>query len=487
MSGSGTSNFNPHNLGPSGSDVANKTEAGDGSVENVIDNAADKSAPISDNPANKPPFDRPNNWAHFPDGPPDAGSDNSLGGSSGCFSGNPLGGKSADSFDNLFEGVPSNSFDAFAGRGAGGSGESGGLLGSSLGGASACSSGRGSGSASGGSLGGLSGSSGGLSGGLSGDFSGGFSGNSHGGFPGGVCPLWAELKKPWRKRHPVKFWLGILFVVFGILPGLVFSVADGMPGKEKVAVVNVEGIILDGTAVIKWIEQVQADSSVKGVLVRVNSPGGAVTPSQEIYFALKRLSAVKPVVVSMGALAASGGYYVSLPSQQIFAVPSTVTGSIGVKMDLTNVEDLMGKLGIASTSLASGALKDAGSPFKPLKDAERHYFMGVILDMYDDFLTTVVEHRKVTAQQMKGFEDGRALTGRQAKELGLVDQLGDKNDALHYLYKECGLKPSKGSLVEGPVKPQSVLEKITEATVNTLLSRGIGMRSTHDTPIFMYR
>lgn len=312
--------------------------------------------------------------------------------------------------------------------------------------------------------------------------SGGF-----GGVPGGMCPLWAELKKPWRKRHPIKFWLGILIVVLGILPAIFMGVAGEVSSKEKVAVVNIEGIILDGKEVIKWIEQVQADTRVKGVLVRVNSPGGAVTPSQEIYFAIKRLSAKKPVVVSMGALATSGGYYVSLPAQRIFAVPSTVTGSIGVKMDLTNVEDLMDKLGIASTSLASGALKDAGSPFKPLKDSERQYFMGVIQDMFDDFLATVIEHRKITLKQMEGFADGRALTGRQAKELGLVDQLGDKTDALTYLYKECGLKPSKNSLIEGPVKPQSILEKVTEATVNTLLSRGIGLSSNPDSPIFMYR
>lgn len=312
--------------------------------------------------------------------------------------------------------------------------------------------------------------------------SGGF-----GGFPGGMCPLWAELKKPWRKRHPIKFWLGILILVLGILPALVFSVAGEVSSKEKVAVVNIEGIILDGKEVIKWIEQVQADARVKGVLVRVNSPGGAVTPSQEIYFALKRLATKKPVAVSMGALAASGGYYVSLPAQRIFATPSTLTGSIGVKMDLTNVEELMGKLGVSSTALASGDLKNAGSPFKALKENERQYFMGIIQDMYEDFLGTVIEHRKLTVKQVEGFADGRALSGRQAKELGLVDQLGDKNDALAYLYKECGIAPSKNSLIEGPVKPQSVLEKITEATVNTLLSRGIGLSGNHDSPIFMYR
>lgn len=339
-----------------------------------------------------------------------------------------------------------------------------------------------------GGIGGVGGSSTNYSGsGSFGNPSGNSSGNPSGNFPGGMCPLWAELKKPWRKRNPIKFWLGMLILVLGILPTLVLSVADEVAGKERVAVVNIEGIILDGKEVIKWIEEVQADTRVKGVLVRVNSPGGAVTPSQEIYFALKRLSAKKPVVVSMGALAASGGYYVSLPAQRIFAVPSTVTGSIGVKMELTNVEDLMDKLGIASTSLASGDLKDAGSPFKPLKDNERQYFMGVIEDMYNDFLTTVVEHRKITVKQMEGFADGRALTGRQAKELGLVDQLGDKNEALAYLYKECGVVPSKKSLMEGPAKPQSILEKITEATVNTLLSRSVGGSGNHDTPVFMYK
>lgn len=302
-----------------------------------------------------------------------------------------------------------------------------------------------------------------------------------------MCPLWMELKKPWRKRHPVKFWLGILIVLFLVLPGIVYSVGGDISGKDKVAIVNIDGIILNGSQVIKWVETVQADPLVKGVLVRVNSPGGAVTPSQEMYFAIKRLASQKPVVVSMGALAASGGYYVSLPAKQIFAVPSTVTGSIGVKMDLTNVENLMGKLGVESTSLASGALKDAGSPFKSLRDDERQYFLGVIMDMYDDFLTTVIEHRQITAEQLEGFADGRALTGRQAKELGLVDQLGDKNDALTYLYQECGLTPKNSRLVEGPVKDHSFLERLTDSAVDSLLSKGLGGRSTAGPPVFMYR
>lgn len=328
-------------------------------------------------------------------------------------------------------------------------------------------------------------------GGLGGSSGGGGSGGSAcGQTPPGqgtyMCPLWMELKKPWRKRHPIKFWGGIIFLVFFLLPGLIVSLGGSLPGKNKIAIVNIEGIILDGSQVIKWIETVQRDAQVKGVLVRVNSPGGAVTPSQEMYFSLKRLAAVKPVAVSMGALAASGGYYVSLPAERIFAAPSTVTGSIGVKMDLTNVEDLMDKLGVASTSLASGALKDAGSPFKTLKENERQYFMGVIMDMYDDFLNTVVTHRHITEDQLKEFRDGRALTGRQAKELGLVDELGDKNDALVYLYKRCGLSIDSTTLVEGPVKPQSVLERLTESTVNTLLSKGVGAGMS-DTPVFMYR
>lgn len=299
-----------------------------------------------------------------------------------------------------------------------------------------------------------------------------------------MCPLWQEMKKPWRKRHPVKFWLGVLVVFLGVIPGLVFAIGDKIIARDKVAVVNIEGIILDGSSVIKWIEEVHSDPQVKGVLVRVNSPGGAVTPSQEIYFALKRLSRVKPVVVSMGALAASGGYYVSLPAQRIFAAPSTVTGSIGVKMDLTNVEDLMDKLGITSTSLASGALKDAGSPFKPLKEEEREYFLGVVMDMYADFIDTVMAHRQLTKEQLDGFADGRALTGRQARSLGLVDQLGDRNDALTYLYKECKLDPVAARLVEGPEKNRSILERLTEATVNSLLSSG---GAASGSPVFMYR
>lgn len=298
------------------------------------------------------------------------------------------------------------------------------------------------------------------------------------------CPLWHELKKPWRKRHPILFWGGIILIAILILRLAFGALGEaGDLGRKKVAQVNVEGVILDSKDLVSWIDKVRKDKSIHGVLLRVNSPGGGVTPSQEIYFALKRLAEAKPMVVSMGTLAASGGYYISLPGHSIIAAPSTVTGSIGVKMQLANAQKLFDFLGVSATSLTSGELKDAGSPFKPLSEEEKAYFMGVVMDMFDDFIGVVSDHRKLTPEQVKKIADGRVLTGRQALDAGLVDKLGDMHDAKELLYKLCGLEGEKVLVVEGPPKKISIVRELTESIFDVVEEKS--MRAS-DGPLFMY-
>ena len=260
---------------------------------------------------------------------------------------------------------------------------------------------------------------------------------------------------PWRRRHPVIFWLGIIvlfWLIFSIARGVYLAGQPGGPlSGPYFGVVHVEGTIMDSLPVLEWIDRLEKDKNAVGVLVRIESPGGAVTPSEEIYTALARLAETRPVVASMGSMAASGGYMVALPAKAIVANPTTLTGSVGVRMEMPNLQALMDKIGVTHEALASGELKAAGSPYSPFTDKEREYFMGIIQDMFNRFVGMVEKHRGLTPEALKTISDGRAVTGRQALDLGLVDSLGDQARALNVLKELCQTKEDL-PLVEGPEK-----------------------------------
>ena len=277
--------------------------------------------------------------------------------------------------------------------------------------------------------------------------------------------------RPFRRRHPFVFAL-IAVVLLGLASVLFVSCMRTMLsdsglgqiyGGKQVGVVNIEGIILESGEVVDWIHKLEENPNVVGVLVRINSPGGAVAPSEEIYFALNRLAAEKPLVVSMGALAASGGYMAALPARHIVASPSTITGSIGTRMDLANWEGLMDKIGIKDQSLASGGMKDAGSPYRDMSAKERAYFMGMLTDMHEYFKELVLKHRELSREKLDEVADGRAYTGRQALALGLVDSLGDREDALEKLNGFTDNQAAGNTLLEGPPKKLSIIEEIFES------------------------
>ena len=257
----------------------------------------------------------------------------------------------------------------------------------------------------------------------------------------------------WRRRHPVLFWLGIIFLLWLLLSlGMgIYRAAQpgGSFGGPYIGVVKIEGVIEDAAPILKWIETLRKDERAVGILVRVDSPGGAVTPSEEIYTALKRLAQDRPMVASLGSMGASGGYMVALPARAIVANPTTLTGSIGVRMELPNMQGLMGKIGVTHESLATGDLKTAGSPFQPLTEKDRAYFMGIIQDMFNSFKAMVKEHRGLKDDALAAVSDGRAMTGAQALSLGLVDVLGDEVNAAKLLQVFCK-SPEDLPLVEGP-------------------------------------
>jgi protease-4 len=239
-------------------------------------------------------------------------------------------------------------------------------------------------------------------------------------------------------------------IVIACLIVLVFlvSIIRGVlrAGGERIGVLEIEGVISESKDVMKSIIKFKEDDSIKGVVLRINSPGGAVGPTQEIYREVVKLKDKKPVYVSMGSLCASGGYYIASAGQKLFANPSTVTGSIGVIMQLTMLEHLIEKLGIQMTTIKAGQFKDAGTPFREMTSEERGYFNNIVESIHTQFIKDVATGRKMDVEKTRKLADGRVFTGTQAKELGLVDGLGNFYDTIDEFKKALKIK-GKPSLV----------------------------------------
>jgi protease-4 len=231
----------------------------------------------------------------------------------------------------------------------------------------------------------------------------------------------------------------IIFAIIAIL-SLMLTFSRKVPMGEKVALVRVVGVIIDSTDVIEELKEYSQDSSVKAVVIRVDSPGGAVAPSQEIYEEIIKLKENKKVVVSMGSVAASGGYYISAPADKIVANAGTLTGSIGVIMEIPNVAGLMEKIGVEAQIVKSGRHKDIASAFRSLTPEEKQLLQNVLDDVHDQFITAVSDSRGINPEDIKTIADGRIFTGRMAKELGLVDELGNLQDAIMLAGELTGIK-----------------------------------------------
>ncbi len=230
--------------------------------------------------------------------------------------------------------------------------------------------------------------------------------------------------------------IGVGFIAFLIVVSLVLTLTGGSPSsvlQGKVGIVKIEGILgmdVDTFSIIEQVKQYRKDSSIKAMVLRVNSPGGAVAPAQEIYAELKKFREKKSIVASMGTLAASGGYYVSIAANKIVANPGTMTGSIGVIMEIPNVEGLMGKIGIKNEIIKSGRNKDMASMFRGMTKEERELLQALLDDVHDQFIEAVAEGRNMDIDDVRRIADGRVFTGRQAVKLGLVDELGTLEDAI---------------------------------------------------------
>jgi protease-4 len=224
------------------------------------------------------------------------------------------------------------------------------------------------------------------------------------------------------------------------------SDGGGLPFR-KVAAIRIDGVITESAWHVRTLRELLADNSVAGVLLRIDSPGGAVAPSQELYNAVAAYkNAGKPLVVSMGNVAASGGYYVAAPAHKIFASPGTLTGSIGVIFTLPIYQDLAKKVGVDFRVLKAGDLKDMGSPYRPMTEIEAQTLQSLLDDTHEQFISDVADGRGAEPEDIKTLADGRIFTGKQALENNLVDTLGGYEDALSYLKAICGVSESARAL-----------------------------------------
>ena len=238
---------------------------------------------------------------------------------------------------------------------------------------------------------------------------------------------------------------GLFLVLFGFML-LAYSAVKGTSASvsldtettvgARIGIVEVKGTIgeaqtgVDSDKIVKLLKRYDRDDDVKAIVLRVDSPGGSVAPSQEIHDAIKRIKTKKKVVVSMGALAASGGYYISAPADRIFAEPGTLTGSIGVIFMHFNVRGLLDWARIEETTLKAGKYKDTLSPFRPLRDTDRDEIQGISDDVYGQFIDAVAQGRGLPEARVREIAEGRIYTGKRARELKLVDELGGFDDAV---------------------------------------------------------
>jgi protease-4 len=237
--------------------------------------------------------------------------------------------------------------------------------------------------------------------------------------------------------------------------GLSFSMTG------KVAVIPIAGMISDSEPVIEQLKKFGSDNAVKAVVLRINSPGGGVAPSQEIYEEVRKLNARKPVLASMGSIAASGGYYIAAATRKVYANPGTMTGSIGVVMPFVSFKDLVEKIGLKGMAVKSGEFKDIGSPLREMTPGDRQVLQSVVDNVHMQFVDAVSAGRKLPREDVMKIADGRILTGEQAKALGLVDALGNLEDTVAEAGRMGGIS-GEPKVVTPPKRKISLLDILRE-------------------------
>lgn len=291
------------------------------------------------------------------------------------------------------------------------------------------------------------------------------------------------------RRHPYLFFILIFSSVVAtamILMALLVTLSTRdteFEFGEKVGVIEINGIIAESKNVLNYLKRFREDNSIKAIVIRVDSPGGAVGPSQEIFREIRKTSASKKVVASMGTIATSGGYYIAAGADGIVANPGTITGSIGVIMGFTNYEELLHKIGLVPIVVKSGEYKDIGSPVREMKPEEKKILQEFAKKIHRQFIKDIVDGRKMDMEKVASLADGRIFTGQESKKFGLVDRLGNLEDAIEWAGELGGIK-GKIATVYAKEKNFSLLRYITDSSAGTLLKHILDPKLSAD---FIYR
>jgi protease-4 len=292
------------------------------------------------------------------------------------------------------------------------------------------------------------------------------------------------------KKNPVLIVLVTAIALGALFFGIVFlvSLLSGnkrssttlhVVGADRIALVRLEGLLVSSEHIVEELNDYAEDSSIKAIVIRIDSPGGGVVASQEIYNAIKSARHEgKKVVASMGTVAASGGYYVASAADRIVANPGTLTGSIGVKMEFASIEKLLEKIGVKGMVVKAGEYKDVGSPFRDMTEPEKKILQDVIDDVHSQFIKAVAEGRNLQEAEVRSIADGRIFTGRQALDLKLVDQLGDLTDSIKVAGELVGIKGKPRVIEKRKTIPFfDYLKEESAAWIADVVTRGIGRSS----------
>ncbi len=289
-----------------------------------------------------------------------------------------------------------------------------------------------------------------------------------------------------KKTHPVLITVAVIVLIGVFLGGVAIVVglrtqdnALSLPFGERIGVIPITGEIFASSSICSQIEDFRKDRAIKIIILRINSPGGAVGPTQEIYREIQKTVKVKKVIVSMGGIAASGGYYIASAADKIVASPATITGSIGVIMHFARIDDLLSKIGVSFEVLKSGEFKDTGSPYRKLTSKDRELLNSLLAEIKRQFVADVAKGRHLKIADVMKVADGRIILGSQAQKLGLVDVLGNFQDTVDLAKRISGIKGNV-KLVYPARKRRGLLDIFMESAVRSFMGY---FKNMHETTI----